>query len=168
MRRRLRQHIFSCPHCAVHAGQHVQRQRCCRQSRWRPYSLRPAREPHRCPGTTNLLVTYNINNGLQILPYAEPLRPPPYEQIANQESGVEADGRDSPPPAYQTIDRRANLSVITEIEEEREGARRGQSRDDGDDAAAAARRESVSRGEGSGDRAGGADDDTQMAPPSYS
>lgn len=49
------------------------------------------------------------------MPCVEPLQPPPYEQITNQERGVQSEGREegrnSPPPPYQTIDRRQNHSA---------------------------------------------------------
>ncbi|XP_045023362.1 uncharacterized protein LOC123467553 [Daphnia magna] len=57
------------------------------------------------PGpNTSLLVTYNINNGVQLM--GRPVEPPPYEEVA---AGRHATGnRDEPPPPYVS---RENLST---------------------------------------------------------
>lgn len=71
-------------------------------SRWARGFLRP--DLSRSPGlvlnsfgeapNASLLVTYNINNGVQLM--GRPVEPPPYEEVANQG----ANNRDEPPPPY--------------------------------------------------------------------
>lgn len=53
---------------------------------------------------TSLLVTYNINNGVQLM--GRPIEPPPYEEVAT--SGQGHNNRDEPPPPYVS---RENLST---------------------------------------------------------
>ena len=65
----------------------------------------------------NLIV--NVNNGVQYVPTAEfsvlVQAPPSYSEVL-AESGLEAPGRNSPPPAYTTIDRNPNRlsSAVTD------------------------------------------------------
>lgn len=78
-------------------------------SRWARGLLRP--DLSRSPGivlnslgeapNASLLVTYNINNGVQLM--GRPVEPPPYEEVAHQA----ANSRDEPPPPYAS---RENLS----------------------------------------------------------
>lgn len=57
------------------------------------------------PGpNTSLLVTYNINNGVQLM--GRPVEPPPYEEVAA--AGHSNGSRDEPPPPYVS---RENLST---------------------------------------------------------
>jgi len=54
------------------------------------------------PSANTLLVTYNINNGVQLM--GQPIEPPPYEEVAVQRP------RDEPPPPYVS---RENLHQAT-------------------------------------------------------
>lgn len=54
---------------------------------------------------TSLLVTYNINNGVQLM--GRPVEPPPYEEVAAAGHG----NRDEPPPPYVS---RENLSSTSD------------------------------------------------------
>jgi hypothetical protein len=57
------------------------------------------------PGpNTSLLVTYNINNGVQLM--GRPVEPPPYEEVAA--GGHGGGNRDEPPPPYVSLE---NLSA---------------------------------------------------------
>ena len=60
------------------------------------------------PGpNTSLLVTYNINNGVQLM--GRPVEPPPYEEVATAGHGNR--NRDEPPPPYVS---RENLSTAND------------------------------------------------------
>ena len=49
------------------------------------------------PSANTLLVTYNINNGVQLM--SRPMEPPPYEEVTSVQGS-----REEPPPPYASRD----------------------------------------------------------------